>query len=103
MPRAPRHARRTHPVRPASRQDRKSTRLNSSHVSNSYAVFCLKQKKVILCVPSSPKPTMLHPARVTTATDIEQPHGGIHLVSETLAPVIDRATQLHKQLPPFKQ
>src|SRR5690606_41030993 len=26
-------------------QDRKSTRLNSSHVKNSYAVFCLKQKK----------------------------------------------------------
>src|SRR5699024_11751692 len=25
-------------------QDRKSTRLNSSHVSISYAVFCLKQK-----------------------------------------------------------
>src|SRR5699024_1952608 len=25
--------------------DRKSTRLNSSHVSTSYAVFCLKQKK----------------------------------------------------------
>src|SRR5699024_11980305 len=25
--------------------DRKSTRLNSSHVSSSYAVFCLKQKK----------------------------------------------------------
>src|SRR5699024_11878757 len=25
--------------------DRKSTRLNSSHVSNSYAVFCLKKKK----------------------------------------------------------
>src|SRR5699024_11324779 len=24
--------------------DRKSTRLNSSHVSNSYAVFCLKNK-----------------------------------------------------------
>src|SRR5438067_5514465 len=28
-----------------SRQDRKSTRLNSSHVSISYAVFCLKKKK----------------------------------------------------------
>src|SRR5699024_8972477 len=27
-------------------QDRKSTRLNSSHVSISYAVFCLKKKKV---------------------------------------------------------
>src|SRR5207249_5472920 len=29
--------------------DRKSTRLNSSHVSISYAVFCLKKKKVIRC------------------------------------------------------
>src|SRR6266513_1574963 len=27
------------------RLDRKSTRLNSSHVSISYAVFCLKKKK----------------------------------------------------------
>src|SRR5699024_12230205 len=27
---------------PARLEDRKSTRLNSSHVSNSYAVFCLK-------------------------------------------------------------
>src|SRR5438477_5903451 len=26
-------------------QDRKSTRLNSSHMSISYAVFCLKKKK----------------------------------------------------------
>src|SRR5207249_8802003 len=31
--------------RARSRQDRKSTRLNSSHVSISYAVFCLKKKK----------------------------------------------------------
>src|SRR6266513_5431391 len=29
-------------------RDRKSTRLNSSHVSISYAVFCLKKKKKIL-------------------------------------------------------
>src|SRR5699024_12743939 len=27
-------------------RDRKSTRLNSSHVSTSYAVFCLKKKKI---------------------------------------------------------
>src|SRR2546430_4806618 len=27
------------------RRDRKSTRLNSSHSQNSYAVFCLKKKK----------------------------------------------------------
>src|SRR5437868_12050107 len=29
--------------------DRKSTRLNSSHVSISYAVFCLKKKNSIIC------------------------------------------------------
>src|SRR5438477_4733717 len=29
----------------AGSQDRKSTRLNSSHMSISYAVFCLKKKK----------------------------------------------------------
>src|SRR5690625_6058430 len=31
--------------RAALAQDRKSTRLNSSHVAISYAVFCLKKKK----------------------------------------------------------
>src|SRR5690242_21046008 len=30
---------------PVIRLDRKSTRLNSSHMSISYAVFCLKKKK----------------------------------------------------------
>src|SRR5438067_3387029 len=33
------------PVGGDAAQDRKSTRLNSSHVSISYAVFCLKKKK----------------------------------------------------------
>src|SRR5699024_12103000 len=32
--------------------DRKSTRLNSSHVSISYAVFCLKKKTVTTFVPT---------------------------------------------------
>src|ERR1022692_3570553 len=31
--------------------DRKSTRLNSSHLVISYAVFCLKKKKEHLCPP----------------------------------------------------
>src|SRR3712207_7855756 len=31
------------------RQDRKSTRLNSSHANISYAVFCLKKKKHYPC------------------------------------------------------
>src|SRR3989442_6769267 len=37
-------SRRTPPSPPS--RDRKSTRLNSSHVRISYAVFCLKKKKV---------------------------------------------------------
>src|SRR5687768_18193522 len=44
-PPPPRHPRRAHPER---RQDRKSTRLNSSHGYISYAVFCLKKKKQTL-------------------------------------------------------
>src|SRR5699024_12443410 len=36
----------------ADRGDRKSTRLNSSHVSISYAVFCLKKKKKVLAAPA---------------------------------------------------
>src|SRR3989442_12949717 len=32
-------------VQPRAQPDRKSTRLNSSHVRISYAVFCLKKKK----------------------------------------------------------
>src|SRR5256885_6593023 len=32
-------------LEPACRGDRKSTRLNSSHLVISYAVFCLKKKK----------------------------------------------------------
>src|SRR5690349_22847739 len=42
-----------------SRLDRKSTRLNSSHVEISYAVFCLKKKKTM----KSP-----HPEHGTIAT-----------------------------------
>src|SRR5690348_18388513 len=33
--------------------DRKSTRLNSSHPSISYAVFCLKKKNIELIKPNS--------------------------------------------------
>src|SRR5690242_21304610 len=40
----PRH---TADVRHLFGRDRKSTRLNSSHMSISYAVFCLKKKKKI--------------------------------------------------------
>src|SRR3989442_11741228 len=35
----------------AALEDRKSTRLNSSHVRISYAVFCLKKKKLDRSLP----------------------------------------------------
>src|SRR2546426_8304816 len=35
-----------HPYRRPAARDRKSTRLNSSHLVISYAVFCLKKKKI---------------------------------------------------------
>src|SRR5438876_5746680 len=38
-------------------QDRKSTRLNSSHPSISYAVFCLKKKKQNVVLVEHSKPT----------------------------------------------
>src|SRR5260221_3126910 len=38
------------PTLATSFQDRKSTRLNSSHTVISYAVFCLKKKKMIRAV-----------------------------------------------------
>src|SRR5258707_11076193 len=36
-----------YPQHPLKHIDRKSTRLNSSHANISYAVFCLKKKKII--------------------------------------------------------
>src|SRR5262245_62255692 len=43
---APRPARFLAPRLRARERDRKSTRLNSSHLGISYAVFCLKKKKM---------------------------------------------------------
>src|SRR5690349_22713792 len=41
----------------ARARDRKSTRLNSSHVEISYAVFCLKKKKKKIKTPKQTKNT----------------------------------------------
>src|SRR5260221_145555 len=41
-------------------QDRKSTRLNSSHTVISYAVFCLKKKKTIITHRRSTDSVLLH-------------------------------------------
>src|SRR2546426_7792441 len=47
------------------RGDRKSTRLNSSHLVISYAVFCLKKKKTPMV--SSPSRTFASPATINAA------------------------------------
>src|SRR5574337_1450038 len=44
---------------PTQTIDRKSTRLNSSHHSISYAVFCLKKKIMRRCYTSHPRYTQL--------------------------------------------
>src|SRR5438477_2589388 len=57
----------TRPSTVAAR-DRKSTRLNSSHMSISYAVFCLKKKKKInqyIKQQTSQETTCTHHGRIT--------------------------------------
>src|SRR5947209_15416472 len=44
-------------VEPRPKQDRKSTRLNSSHANISYAVFCLKKKNSPQLIGLEPKCT----------------------------------------------
>src|SRR5690348_17438249 len=53
------------PARLRPRTDRKSTRLNSSHPSISYAVFCLKKKiiSVTVVTPAIPLALPLVPQR----------------------------------------
>src|SRR5256885_5849619 len=50
--------------------DRKSTRLNSSHLVISYAVFCLKKKKTEKNIPASERavPTRTHHSRTASCT-----------------------------------
>src|SRR5256885_11706250 len=56
------------------RRDRKSTRLNSSHLVISYAVFCLKKKK------KTTKPPNSYTTLATIATMISTASPCMHLV-----------------------
>src|SRR5258707_9753618 len=56
-------------IRPGKDLDRKSTRLNSSHANISYAVFCLKKKKVKF----NHKPDHDH-LWVSLVVDVSPPH-----------------------------
>src|SRR5690348_17746108 len=54
-------------TRPLPVRDRKSTRLNSSHPSISYAVFCLKKKNTIIVTFTIRHPSLPHtPSHVHT-------------------------------------
>src|SRR5690242_21216553 len=57
---------RPHEHRLVGEEDRKSTRLNSSHMSISYAVFCLKKKKKTKTTNIHPKKTYQTNYTVTT-------------------------------------
>src|SRR5439155_970479 len=60
-------------------RDRKSTRLNSSHVATSYAVFCLKKNKTTPptprpCLHCSPPPLDLHSFPTRRSSDLVPLH-----------------------------
>src|SRR5436190_8049420 len=54
-------------------QDRKSTRLNSSHTVISYAVFCLKKKKLLGSRPHCAERVRHHPARRVNGCQLRAP------------------------------
>src|SRR5437660_4727611 len=56
--------------------DRKSTRLNSSHVAISYAVFCLKKKNILLQPMEGPEAA--HNTCLTIDYCIRHPHLRLH-------------------------
>src|SRR2546430_10603936 len=65
QPREDEHERPRDHHRHREEQDRKSTRLNSSHSQISYAVFCLKKKKrqtrhTHVCRPTHSRSTLQH-------------------------------------------
>src|SRR5256885_7979127 len=53
-------------VQPMDRLDRKSTRLNSSHLVISYAVFCLKKKMKAMSVDKTKRHQNMNDMRLPT-------------------------------------
>src|SRR5277367_2159783 len=85
------------------RGDRKSTRLNSSHITISYAVFCLKKKNIRGCIKSSPPgaraPSTRPPTRAPTRT-LTWPCGWFFFFNDTATTEI-YTLSLHDALPIF--
>src|SRR2546430_9347158 len=75
LPGRPRPRRPHHQTR-----DRKSTRLNSSHSQISYAVFCLKKKKIPTLNPLAllrASPPLLSPTHATLPASSEPPRRAV--------------------------
>src|SRR5256885_3261360 len=71
--------------------DRKSTRLNSSHLVISYAVFCLKKKKETLCSAHVlPRPLARWPAGPALAAALP-----LHVLSSLLHLIDSPPFRLH--------
>src|SRR5256885_7249353 len=63
--------------------DRKSTRLNSSHLVISYAVFCLKKKKKDIDISNSNQLSLL---------DLLIKEGSVHTPCATVPPTLSPST-----------
>src|SRR5437667_2176121 len=70
-------------------EDRKSTRLNSSHITISYAVFCLKKKK---------KKVSISRTHYLTLTPIQHPFPSLIVTAQTL--VCNSLRILIRHVPP---
>src|SRR5256885_7351328 len=71
-------------VRLSCRTDRKSTRLNSSHLVISYAVFCLKKKNL----PAITTVTRLLARRITVAQRFQAAEGAILSEADSRRPIV---------------
>src|SRR2546421_4233119 len=80
-----------------AKEDRKSTRLNSSHDQISYAVFCLKKKKNTK--PTSTPPSRLHPEHKTNQCVHALPHRS-RMVPDPSASTLALYTQRPKEQRP---
>src|SRR5256885_4049730 len=71
-------------------EDRKSTRLNSSHLVISYAVFCLKKKKqnVLTVVVARVQPPDVHTDLEPPARDVAGRDAQAHREARVLAPLL---------------
>src|SRR2546428_1037254 len=74
--------------------DRKSTRLNSSHDQISYAVFCLKKKKIKIAVHASTDPRAI-PGQCRTTTTHQSDPSPAHRLRHPPAPTRLTPSSIH--------